>query len=131
MQPTEYPTLGAIGGYLLDTIFMDTLNADMSRMKRINRTLELMSPEAAASSGLRNIDSLVIRPSRDLRDITREHMRDIPRSVRTLLRSLGGWGKDWRMASYLLFESAYCCELIDMGYQDGMNSETEIREFLS
>ncbi len=36
-----YPTLGEIGGYLLDTIFMDTLNADLSRLNRINRTVNL------------------------------------------------------------------------------------------
>jgi hypothetical protein len=35
------------------------------------------------------------------------------------------------MASYLLFESAYCSELIDLGYADGMNAESEIVNFLS
>lgn len=44
-EPADYPSLGEIGGYLLDTIFMDTLNADLNRLKRINRTLELLSQE--------------------------------------------------------------------------------------
>ena len=35
------------------------------------------------------------------------------------------------MASYLLFESAYCSELIDLGYVDGMNAEAEITQFLT
>jgi NTE family protein len=48
-----------------------------------------------------------------------------------LLRTLGGWGRDWRMASYLLFESSYCSELIDLGYADGMNQEQEILKFFS
>jgi NTE family protein len=47
-----------------------------------------------------------------------------------LLRTLGGWGRDWRMASYLLFESAYCGELIDLGYADAMTAEAEIYSFL-
>jgi NTE family protein len=128
-SPRPYPTLGEIGGYLLDTIFMDTLNSDLSRLNRINRTLDLLGPEQVAASGLKRVESLVIRPSRDLRDVTREHMREIPRSVRTLLRSLGGWGKDWRMASYLLFESAYCTELLNMGYRDGMTARQEIVHF--
>lgn len=130
-SPRPYPTLGEIGGYLLDTIFMDTLNSDLSRLNRINRTLALLGPQQAAASGLKRVESLVIRPSRDLRDVTREHMREIPRSVRTLLRSLGGWGKDWRMASYLLFESAYCTELLTMGYRDGMSARQEIVQFFS
>ena len=37
---------------------------------------------------------------------------------------------DWRMASYLLFESAYCGELIDLGYADGMAAEQDICRFL-
>lgn len=129
-KPTLYPSAGEIGGYLMDTIFMDTLNADIARLKRINRTLELVPPEKRKQAGLINIESLVIRPSKDLRHVTRAHVHDIPRSVRLLLRTLGGWGRDWRMASYLLFESDYCGELIDLGYADGMNGETEIRHFL-
>jgi NTE family protein len=129
--PVPYPSLGEIGGYLLDTIFMDTLNADLNRLKRINHTLELMDDEQRRKSGLQPIASLVIRPSRDLRQITHEHMGEIPRAVRTLLRALGGWGRDWRMASYLLFESAYCRELIEIGYADGMRHRDRIMDFLA
>jgi NTE family protein len=133
-SPTErvpYPSLGEIGGYLLDTIFMDTLNADLNRLNRINRTLALLGDDQRKESGLKFMDSLVIRPSRDLREITHQHMADIPRAVRTLLRALGGWGRDWRMASYLLFESAYCMELMRIGYEDGLRQQEEIREFLA
>ena len=129
-SPTEYPSAGEIGGYLMDTIFMDTLNADLARMKRINRTLELVPEDRRSEAGLINIESLVIKPSKDLRDITRAHVHSIPRSVQMLLRTLGGWGRDWRMASYLLFESAYCGELIDLGYADAMTAEAEIYSFL-
>lgn len=130
-SPTDYPSAGEIGGYLMDTIFMDTLNADLARMERINRTLQLVPEDKRDQTGLINIESLVIKPSQDLRDVTRAHVHEIPRSVQMLLRTLGGWGRDWRMASYVLFESAYCSELIDLGYTDGMAAEQDICRFLS
>ncbi len=129
-QPVPYPSLGEIGGYLLDTIFMDTLNADLHRLNRINHTLSLVPPERVQETGLKPIESLVIRPSRDLRVLTAEHVRDIPRAVRLLLRSLGGWGRDWRLASYLLFEAPYCQALIELGYRDGLAMEEPLRRFL-
>jgi len=129
-SPTQYPSAGEIGGYLMDSIFMDTLNADLARLNRINKTLALVPEGKRGQTGLIKIDSLVIKPSRDLRHVTQAHVHEIPRSVQVLLRTLGGWGRDWRMASYLLFESAYCSELIDLGYADGMNAKQEIINFL-
>jgi NTE family protein len=129
--PTDYPSPGEIGGYLLDTIFMDTLNADLARLKRINRTLSLMPQTARSDSSLRPIDTFIIRPSRDLRVITAEHASAIPWAVRVLLRTLGGWGKEWRMPSYLLFEAEYCQELIRLGYADAQRDQRRIRDFLT
>ena len=34
-----YPSLGLIGGYMLDVIFMDNLDTDIERSRRINRTI--------------------------------------------------------------------------------------------
>jgi NTE family protein len=129
-SPTAYPSAGEIGGYLMDSIFMDTLNADLARMQRINKTLEFVPQDKRQQAGLKCIESLVIKPSKDLRHVTQAHVHEIPRSVQILLRTLGGWGRDWRMASYLLFESAYCSELIELGYADGMNAKQEIIDFL-
>jgi len=129
-ETAQYPSAGEIGGYLLDTIFMDTLNADLARLNRINETLKLVPQEARKKTRLIEIESMVIKPTQDLRRITQAHVHEIPRSVQILLRTTGGWGRDWRLASYLLFSSAYCSELIDLGYADGMNAELELRSFL-
>ncbi len=130
VRRTPYPSAGEIGGYLLDTIFMDSLNSDLARLERINRTLALLPKAQQEDSLLKPIRAVVIRPSRDLRDVTAEHAASMPGSVKLLLKTLGGWGRDWRMASYLLFEGAYCRELIRMGYADGLQQADNIREML-
>lgn len=130
-QPSEYPSMGSLGGYLLDTIFMDTLIADLSRLNRINKTLSMLSAEKREETGLRPIQTLIIKPSVDVREITASHADAIPKPVQTLLKMIGGWGKDWRMPSYLLFEPAYTKNLIKLGYQDAMKQEEEIRDFFN
>lgn len=126
----EYPSMGELGGYMLDTIFMDTLMADLSRLKRINRTLGLLHEDQRSKTHLKQINTMIIKPSVDVRDVTREHAKDIPRPVRTLLKVIGGWGKDWRMPSYLLFEPGYTKALIELGYQDSMAQKEKLIEFL-
>jgi len=133
-SPSEdmpYPSLGEIGGYLLDCIFMDTLTADLQRLERNNLVISRIPAEQMGDMALRKVESLVIRPSRDLRDLTREHMDEIPSSVRLLLRSLGGWGKDWRLASYLLFGAGYCQALMALGYKDGKQQSEALKSFLN
>jgi len=130
-EPGDYPSMGELGGYMLDTLFMDTMMADLSRLRRINRTLELITPEQRQQTHLKPINTLIIKPSVDVREITAAHAESIPGPVKSLLKMIGGWGKDWRMPSYLLFEPAYTGALIELGRQDALNQSDEIKAFLS
>lgn len=129
-EPIEYPSLGDIGGYVLDTLFMDNLNEDIARLRRVNRTLDLLTPGQAAESGLRHVDALVLRPSSDVREIARTHAERMPWTIRMLLRGVGGWGNGWRLPSYLLFEPPFCDALISLGYEDALARREEIQRFL-
>ena len=72
----------------------------------------------------------MLSPSEDLRVIARRFQHELPRAIRLLMRSLGSWGSDGRLVSYLLFESGYIGALIDLGYGDTMARADEIRDFL-
>ena len=128
-SPQAYPGLGELGAYLLDIIFMDHLNADLAHLERTNRLVEQWPADSERPEGLRKIESLVIRPSEDLRAVAERHAHRIPASVKTLLRGIGAWGSG-RMASFVLFEAEFCRELMALGYRDGLAAEDQVIELM-
>jgi len=129
----EYPSVGQISGYVLDTLFMDSLNADIERMNRINLTIAKTKENRVEvdDTTLRPIEFLVISPSVDLKDLVEKHVKSAPASVRSLLRGMGALNREGRpLISYLLFESGFCQELIELGYRDGLKNRDEILKLL-
>ena len=57
-------------------------------------------------------------------------IHELPRTVRFVLRPTGALNRSGsNLASYLLFEEPFCRALIDLGYQDTVAREKEVREF--
>ncbi len=128
-----YPSLAQVAGHTLSSIFLDSLWMDIERMGRINQTLALIPEEKRTTgSGLRPIDVLVISPSERLDHLAAKHASSLPRPVRVLLRSIGAMNRNGgALTSYLLFEPAYTCALIDLGYNDAMARKEEVLAFLT
>lgn len=125
----EYPGVGQIAGYILDTLFLNSLSADIERLERINSTLEHVGDKA--STPLRQVDTLLISPSQDLAAIAEPLYHVLPASIRYLLAVMGARrGSGRRLMSYLMFERPFCRALIALGHQDAIARKTEIREFL-
>lgn len=120
-EPVEYPSFGQIAGYMLDTLFMDSLYADLERLQRINQTVgHVKDRDVRHQIGLHHVDCEVVVPSEDVRDIARAHADRFPRTVRMLLSGVGALNTGGRqLMSYLLFEPEYLRALIDLGYRDG------------
>jgi NTE family protein len=129
----EYPSLAQIAGHVLNSIFLDSLEADLERLQRINKTISLISADQLREGGvtLRSVDVLVVAPSEDLEKIAARHAHHLPGSIRFLLRGLGAFNRNGsNLVSYLLFEKPFCRELIDLGYRDAMHRKEEILRFL-
>ncbi|MCK5479705.1 MAG: patatin-like phospholipase family protein [Gammaproteobacteria bacterium] len=128
-----YPTFGQITGYIFDTLFMDSLDADIERMRRINHTITETRDKYVEYKGssLRQIEYLVISPSRDIREIVERYVDNFPRSVHILLKGIGALAREGRpLMSYLMFDAPYCKELMELGYEDGLAAREQVLQLL-
>lgn len=125
-----YPSFGVLGGQLLDIVFNDNLDADVERLKRVNGTLGVMLPERKQCTELRAIGTHMVRPSEDIRDMTGDHIDELPRSVKVVLGAIGAMREPWMLPSYLTFEPGYIGALIDLGYKDGLRDKEVLHRFV-
>jgi len=128
----DYPSLAKIAGHALDSIFLDSLEVDIERLNRINRTLDLVAEDVRVNMNLHHIVVLQISPSQSIEKIAGRYAKDLPLPIRFLLASVGAMRKNAsNLVSYLLFEKSFCRTLIDLGYEDAMKRKEEIMAFLA
>ncbi len=126
----ERPSFGYIAGYMLDALFQDGLQSDIERLARLNRIVEQAGGEAIANLDgvpFRRITARLIVPSESVTAIAQRHANRFPRAVKAMLRAIGGGAV---LKSFLLFDSHYCGELVDMGYADAMARRAGLEAFL-
>jgi len=129
----SYPSLAKIAGHVLNSIFLDSLDADIERLHRINQTLQRANKGRITKPkiGLRHVDALVISPSQDIGAIANKYIHRLPRPLRLLLRGVGAINQDdSSFISYLMFDRIFCRELISLGYADAMQKKEDLQGFL-
>ena len=127
----QSPSFGQIFGFMLDALFSDGLYADLERLIQINNIVRQTGPVMINNRHMRATEALLIMPSRDISAIARKHVESLPRSLRVLLRSMGAMnagGSD--LISYLMFESSFTREVIELGYHDAMAQGSKLVNFI-
>jgi len=128
-----HPSLAQIAGHALNSIFLDSLEVDLERLQRINRTIEMIPPDALerAQYPLHQVDFRVITPSEEPERMAMTYADELPLTIRALLYTVGALRRSGaNLLSYLLFERSYCRALIRLGYQDTIKRKDELTSFL-
>jgi NTE family protein len=128
-----YPSIAQVVTNILNSSFIDSLEGDIERLTRINRTISLIPEDIRKQhSTLHHVDVLVISPeSKTLDQIAMKHAMALPRSIRSFVYGSGAMKRGGAgVLSYLLFEGAYCQELMQLGYDDAMQKTEAIKAFL-
>jgi NTE family protein len=127
----EYPSLAQIAGHALNSIFLDSIEVDLERLKRINHTLSLIPEAQRQRVNLHHVEVLVITPSESIEKIAEQYATRLPWTIRLLLRAIGAMRRSGaNLVSYLLFDKSYCRALIALGYADAMQRQDEILAFM-
>jgi NTE family protein len=125
-----YPAPAQVIGVLLNSIFLDLIDQDVLRLQRLNRLVQRLPEEERM--GLRVIELLVVRPSRDLGRLAREYEPRLPGGFRFLTRGLGT--RETRspdMLSMILFQQDYLTKVMQIGEADAESRAEEIAAFLA
>ena len=119
---------------LLNAVFLDSLDNDMERLERVNRTLGFISEENRKKNPdlLRRIPALSLRPSQDLGRLAADQYDKFPATLRHLLRGVGATGDSgWDLLSYVAFQPGYVGQLIELGYKDTIAQAEVVEDFFA
>jgi NTE family protein len=124
-----YPPVAQIMGQLINAVFLDVIDEDVTRMERMNEMISKL--DASQRNGFKAIDLFVMRPSIDLGRLAAEHEKYLPRNMKLLTRALGTRETESPdFISMLMFEPHYTTALIEIGENDVASRLDEFRVFL-
>jgi NTE family protein len=124
------PTIAQIAGVILDAVMLDAMEVDVEHSERVNRSV-LATPTDDPVHPFRWVDVLWLSPSCDFGQIAGEFIHRIPRVVHYLMRGLGPDEATVELASYLIFDAAFCARLIEIGKADVVAQRDDILAFFA
>lgn len=134
VSTSDYPSMAQIAGHVMNNIFVDSLDVDLERLRRINETLKLIPPETQQEKNirLRPVDSMMISPSIEINEVAQHYAQSLPLTMRTLYRAIGAMNPNGStLLSYVLFEASFCKALIELGRSDTLQQKDKVLQFIS
>jgi NTE family protein len=148
-KQSRAPGAAFLLGKILNAFLLDHVDVDLELLNRLNRVIEdggrafgesfvqSMSREAQkrGAPAYRFVHNLTVRPSEDIGRLASEHVnrgrfRGDPLVAKRLFQILDmGVGDEADLASYLLFDGAFCKQLIEMGRADAKARREDLLAF--
>ena len=125
------PSVARVINTIMNGALLDAVEQDIDRLRRLNEYALAIPKEQHKKVALRPLDYLFISPSVDIGEMAVEKAHKLPRMVRFLLKGLGSMHDASELISYLLFDSSFCSDLIEIGYKDGLAQKEKLIDLMS
>jgi NTE family protein len=123
------PSPAVVLGALYDAVFLDQLDHDALQIERINNLLRKLQPEDRR--GLREIETVVIRPSADLGALANDFEAKLPGAFRYFMRRFGSKeAEEQDLISTVMFHKDYIDKLLEVGERDAETHADAIAKLL-
>ena len=117
-------------GNMLNGLFIDNLDRDIETVNKMNDIARLLSLWKKKKSSWRPVETMYIRPQKDVARIAQGRYKSIPALLRFLLNVMGAQSHSGDLLSFLLFEKEFTCQLLEEGYNDTMAQAEQVANFL-
>jgi len=126
---TEAPPLSQIIGHMLNSAFIDTLDNDLEFLRDMNEVLDFVPEHVRNAKKIRaqKIELFEISPSKEINLIATDFYHELPKQMARHIKL----DSSSTLLSLVLFEKGSCNALWELGHEDALEKETEIREFFS
>ncbi len=123
----HYPSPSRIFGFVLNSLFFDSVDGDVERTIHVNN---ILNASVNGHENIRKIEILWIRPSLDIGLLAEKLSSRLPKGIKYLLSGIGNESEYAELASHILFESDYTNKLIELGLSDALAQSDDIKKFV-
>lgn len=118
----DHVGMGFVAGAVLNSIFLDSIEADYENLTRNNRI--------ADGIHVKKMPALLLRPSQDLGALSVNFLNEVPFHFRQFLKSTASPEELGDLLSYLMFSPGYINALLELGMKDAQQNRRNLESFL-